>query len=66
MSDKIHTPLGKSFWIKLIKEAFERKLNVIVYNTNDNKYSNLINLDNIEDFYGIQNKSHYRFIILKS
>ena len=65
MSDKLHTALGKSFWIKLLNEAFEKKLNVVVYNIKDDKYTKLDNTNNVENFYDNQSKGHYRFIILK-
>lgn len=66
MSDKLHTPLGKSMWLKLIKEALdERKLKVVIHNIKENKYIKIDNVNNVEDFYGPKDKGHYRFIIFK-
>ena len=65
MSDKLHTPLGKHFWFKLLKESLEKKLNMVVYDIRENKHISLNNLDNFDDFYGNEGKGHFRFIIFK-
>lgn len=65
MSDKLHTPVGKHFWMKLLKESIEEYfLKSVVYNTKENKYTRLYKVDNIDDFYS-KDKDHLRFIIFR-
>lgn len=54
MSDSFQTEYGQHFWIRRVKEAFDKNLNVYILKDNDKRY--LEKLDSIVDFNANQHK----------